>query len=107
MPDRVDLNRNLSLQQEDLRNHYVNITYNPYENAMAKSPAQNATYLRSIATGSSPKPKSTVATSAAATNQYLQRFKRSSDQYNSSAFHLSSAGGPLTQSTADRRQNML
>ena len=43
---------------------------------MAKSPIQNATYLRSIGSGSSPKIKSTVSTAVVATNQYLQRFKR-------------------------------
>lgn len=107
VPDRVDINRNLSVEHADLRQHYARLAQNPYTTMIAKSSTQNASYLRSIGSGSSPKPKSTVATSAAATTSHLlQRYKQSSHLMSASVVNLSSAG-PLTQSTQDRRQPML
>ena len=71
VPDRVDLNKNLSLEEEDLRKQYLRGAYHPYGNATSKSAAQSTSYLRSNDSASSPKLKSTVATSVVGTNQYL------------------------------------
>lgn len=98
------------MEHADLRNHYLRAASNPYTSGLSKSPSQNETMSRSFAAGTTPKVreiKSTVATSSTTTNLYLQRFKKSPQELSASALHLSSAGGPLTQSTVDRRQNML
>lgn len=95
------------MEHADLRYHYARLAQNPYTHlTTAKSSQQNATYLRSLGSGSSPKP--TVASTAAAqTNQYLRQYKQHQSTLMSASMVNLSSAGPLTQSTVDRRQPML